>query len=68
MADPLELLSDHELVHRLNTAAVTRGLTLLVNERGGEWHAALHPVYAVDEPERRTAMIRLLMMVEDESE
>jgi hypothetical protein len=67
MADPLELLSDHELVHRLNTAAVTRGLRLLVNERGGEWHAALHPVYSVSEPDRRTAMIRLLMEVEDES-
>jgi hypothetical protein len=41
---------------------------LLVNERGGEWHAALHPVYSVTEPERRTAMIHLLMMVEHESE
>jgi hypothetical protein len=64
--DPLELLADDELVSRLNTAAATRGLTLLMDERDGEWHATLHPVYSVHAPDRRTAMIRLAMMVEHE--
>ena len=67
MVDPLELLSDHELIHRLNAAAATRGLTLLMNERDGGWHAALHPIYSVEGPDRRTAMIRLLRMLEHES-
>ncbi len=66
MVDPLELLSDHELVHRLSTAAATRGLTLLIEESDGQWHAKLHPVYSVDGPNRRSAMIRLAMLVEHE--
>ena len=66
MVDPLELLSDHELVHRLSTAAATRGLTLLIEESDGQWHAQLHPVYSADGPDRRRAMIRLAMLVEDE--
>jgi hypothetical protein len=65
-ADPLERLSDHELVHRLNTEAATRGLTLLIDETGGAWHARLHPAYSVDGPDRRTAMIRLARTLERE--
>jgi hypothetical protein len=67
MVDPLELLSDHELVHRLSTAAATRGLTLLIEDSDGQWHAKLHPVYAVDGPDRRTAMIRLANLLEHEA-
>jgi hypothetical protein len=66
VVDPLELLSDHELVHRLNAAAATRGLTLLIEQREGDWRAMLHPVYSVDGPDRRRAMIRLVAMLEDE--
>lgn len=66
MVDPLERLSDHELVLRLSTEAATRGLTLLIDETGGEWHARLYPIYSVDGPDRRTAMIRLVTMVEDD--
>lgn len=66
MADALEQLSDHELVHRLSTEAATRGLTLLIDETGGVWHARLHPLYSVDGPDRRTAMIRLVRTLEHE--
>ena len=67
MADPLERLSDHELVHRLSAEAATRGLTLLIDETGGAWHARLHPVYSADGPDRRTAMLRLVRRLEDEA-
>ena len=40
---------------------------MLMNERDGGWHAALHPIYSVEGPDRRTAMIRLLRMLEHES-
>ncbi len=66
MVDPLERLSDHELVLRLSTEAATRGLTLLIDETRGEWHARLHPTYSVDAHDRRTAMIRLVTMLEHE--
>jgi hypothetical protein len=68
VVDPLERLSDHELVLRLSTEAATRGLTLLLDETGGEWHARLHPLYSVDGPDRRTAMLRLASMVDREGE
>lgn len=66
VADALKKLSDHELVHRLSMEAATRGLTLLIDETGGVWHARLHPIYAVDGPDRRTAMIRLARALENE--